>query len=183
MGDIVGLVNEAMTKFDQEESARLQAKMDKGQFTLDDFMAQLGQVQKLGPMGKIMGMIPGMSEMTKGLQEGVVEGEMGKMRAIYNSMNRKERVKPDLLDGPRRRRIAMGAGVDVSEVGKFMKQFTMMRDMMRAVGGMGIGGKMRMMQGLMSGKLNNLGMPGGPMLRTKKSGFMEKKDRNKKKRR
>jgi signal recognition particle subunit SRP54 len=185
MGDIVGLVNEAMTKFDQEETARLQAKMEKGQFTLDDFMAQLGQVQKLGPMGKVMGMIPGMSELAKNvdMDEGGVEKQMGRMRAIYNSMNRKERLKPDLLDGPRRRRIAAGAGVAVSEVGQFMKQFTMTRDMMRAIGGQGMMGKLKMMKGLMSGGLANLGMPGGPMIRTKKSGFMEKKDRNKKKRR
>jgi signal recognition particle subunit SRP54 len=185
MGDIVGLVNEAMTKFDQEETARLQAKMEKGQFTLDDFMAQLGQVQKLGPMGKVMGMIPGMSELAKNvnMDESGVENQMGRMRAIYNSMNRKERAKPDLLDGPRRRRIAAGAGVAVSEVGQFMKQFTMTRDMMRAIGGQGMMGKLKMMKGLMSGGLANLGMPGGPVLRTKKSGFMEKKDRNKKKRR
>ena len=185
MGDIVGLVNEAMTKFDQEETARLQAKMEKGQFTLDDFMSQLGQVQKLGPMGKVMGMIPGMSELAKNvnMDEGGVETQMDRMRAIYNSMNRKERQKPDLLDGPRRRRIAAGAGVAVSEVGQFMKQFTMTRDMMRAIGGQGMMGKLRMMKGLMGGGLANLGMPGGPTLRTKKSGFMEKKDRNKKKRR
>ena len=185
MGDIVGLVNEAMTKFDQEETARLQAKMEKGQFTLDDFMSQLGQVQKLGPMGKVMGMIPGMSELAKNvnIDEGGVETQMDRMRAIYNSMSRKERLKPDLLDGPRRRRIAAGAGVAVSEVGQFMKQFTMTRDMMRAIGGQGMMGKLKMMKGLMGGGLANLGMPGGPVLRTKKSGFMEKKDRNKKKRR
>jgi signal recognition particle subunit SRP54 len=185
MGDIVGLVNEAMTKFDQEESARLQAKMEKGQFTLDDFMSQLGQVQKLGPMGKVMGMIPGMSELAKNvnMDEGGVETQMDRMRAIYNSMSRKERLKPDLLDGPRRRRIAAGAGVAVSEVGQFMKQFGMTRDMMRAIGGQGMMSKLKMMKGLMSGGLSNLGMPGGPVLRTKKSGFMEKKDRNKKKRR
>jgi signal recognition particle subunit SRP54 len=108
---------------------------------------------------------------------------MDRMKAIYNSMSRKERAKPDLLDGPRRRRIAAGAGVQVSEVGQFMKQFTMTRDMMRAIGGQGMMGKLKMMKGLMGGGLANLGMPGGPVLRTKKSGFMEKKDRNKKKRR
>jgi signal recognition particle subunit SRP54 len=95
----------------------------------------------------------------------------------------KERKKPDLLDGPRRRRIARGAGVELNEVSQFMKQFEMSRDMMRAVGGMGMLGKMKLMKGLMSGGLNNLGMPGGPMLKTKRSGHMEKKDRNKKKRR
>ena len=185
MGDIVGLVSEAMTKFDQEEQARIQAKLEKGQFTLEDFMSQMGQIKKLGPMSKVMGMIPGMSELTKQMNmgEGDVEGQMVRMRAIYDSMNKKERAKPDLLDGPRRRRIASGAGVEVQEVGQFMKQFEMSRDMMRAVGGMGMMGKLKMMKHLMSGNLAGLGMPGGPMIRTKKSGFMEKKDRNKKKRR
>src|SRR5262249_7167900 len=174
MGDIVGLVSEAMEKFDAEETAKLQAKMEKGQFTLDDFIAQMSQVKKLGPMGKVMGMIPGMGELSKQMNmgEGEVEKQMGRMRAIYDSMNKKERKNPDVLDGPRRRRIARGAGVDVNEVGQFMKQFEMTRDMMRAVGGMGMMGRLKMMQALASGKLSNLGMPGGPMLKTKKSGWM-----------
>src|SRR4051812_6800242 len=185
MGDILGLVQDAMTKFDQEEIAKQQAKLEKGQFTLDDFMAQMGQVQKLGPMSKVMGMIPGMSEMTKQMNmgEGEVEGQMARMKAIYNSMNKRERQKPDLLDGARRRRIARGAGVELNEVGQFMKQFEMSRDMMRAVGGMGMMGKVKMMQALMSGKLSNLGMPGGPMIKTKKSGWQAPKDRNKRKKR
>jgi signal recognition particle subunit SRP54 len=115
--------------------------------------------------------------------EGDVEQEMGHMRAIYDSMTREERKKPDMLDGMRRRRIAGGAGVDLQEVGKFMKQFEMSRDMMRAVGGMGMMGKLKLMKSLMSGNLANLGMPGGPMIRTKKSGWMAPKDRNKKKKR
>src|SRR5687767_8113767 len=183
MGDIVGLVQTAMTNFDQDELAKQQAKLDKGQFTLDDFMSQMGQVQKLGPMNKVMGMIPGMGDLTKGMPEGEVEGQMGRMRAIYNSMSKRERLKPDLLDGARRRRIARGAGVELNEIGQFMKQFEMSRDMMRAVGGMGMMGKMKLMKSLMSGQLSNLGMPGGPMLKTKKSGWQAPKDRNKKKRR
>src|SRR5436305_9629788 len=80
MGDIVGLVTEAMDKFDQEETAKLQAKMEKGQFTLDDFMSQIGQMKKLGPMSKVMGMIPGMSELSKQMNmgEGDVEKSMGR---------------------------------------------------------------------------------------------------------
>src|SRR5213079_827943 len=70
MGDILGLVKEAYEKFDQEETAKLQAKMEKGEFTLDDFMAQMGQVKRLGPMGKVMGMIPGMNELTKQMNMG-----------------------------------------------------------------------------------------------------------------
>jgi signal recognition particle subunit SRP54 len=98
-------------------------------------------------------------------------------------MNREERKKPDLLDGMRRRRVASGAGVQLNEVGQFIKQFEMSRDMMRAVGGMGMVGKLKLMKSLMSGGLSNLGMPGGPMLKTKKSGWMEPKDRNRKKKR
>jgi signal recognition particle subunit SRP54 len=134
-------------------------------------------------MTKLMGMIPGMSGLTQHVKDGEIEGQMSRMRAIYNSMNKAERKNPDLLDHGRRRRVARGAGIDASDVGQFMKQFEQMRGMMKSVGGMGMGGKMSLMKSMMSGGLNNLGMPGGPMFRTKKSGFMEKKDRNKKKRR
>jgi signal recognition particle subunit SRP54 len=185
MGDILGLVKDAYEKFDKEETERLQAKMEKGEFTLDDFIQQMTQVRKLGPMQKVMGMIPGMAESTKQMNmgEGDVEGELNRMRAIYDSMTRAERRKPDILDGMRRRRIAAGAGVNVQEVGKFMKQFEQSRDMMRAVGGMGMMGKLKLVKSLMSGNLAGLGSPGGPMIRTKKSGWQEPKDRNKKKKR
>jgi signal recognition particle subunit SRP54 len=183
MGDIVGLVNEAMDKFDEEQTTRLQEKMEKGQFTLDDYMAQMTQVKKLGPMGKVMGMIPGMNELSKtlGQNEGVVEKQMGRMHAIYHSMSKKERKNPDLLDGNRRRRIAAGAGVLPQEVSQFIKQFEMTRGVMRSFTGMGAMGKMRAMKQLMGGGLSGLAGAGG--LRTKKSGHMEKKDRNKKKKR
>jgi signal recognition particle subunit SRP54 len=136
-------------------------------------------------MGKTMGMIPGMSELTKqiGQNEGMVEGQMNRMQAMYNSMTKAERKKPDLIDGNRRRRIAAGSGVQTQEVGQFIKQFEMSRDMMRAVGGAGMAGKMKLMKGLMGGGLGALGQGGGPLLRTKRSGWQEPKDRNKKKKR
>lgn len=185
MGDIVSLVNTAMEKFDQDEAARLQEKMKKGEFTLEDFMAQMNQVKRLGSLGSIMEMIPGMSALTRNmnLKGDELEGQMGQMRAIYDSMTKKERLKPDMIDGGRRRRIARGAGVDHNAVGQFLKQFEMSRDMMKAVGGMGMRGQMGLMRNLMSGNLASLGMPGGPQLKIKKSGHMEKKDRNKKKKR
>src|SRR5205823_7047846 len=117
------------------------------------------------------------------MSDGDVEGQMGRMQAIYNSMTRKERSSTDLLDGPRRRRIARGAGVQLNDVSQFIKQFEMSRDMMRAVGGMGMMGKLKLMKSLMSGNLAGLGTPGGPMIKTKKSGWMAPKDRNKKKKR
>jgi signal recognition particle subunit SRP54 len=185
MGDVLQLVSTAMEKFDQDEAARLQAKMEKGEFSLEDFMAQMNQVKKLGSMSKLMDLIPGMSAMKSQLNmDGdEVEGEMGRMRAIYDSMTKKERSKPESIDGNRRRRIARGAGVEPSAVGQFLKQFEQTRDTMKAVGGMGMRGKLGLMKSLMSGNLAGLGMPGGPQLKVKKSSFMEKKDRNKKKKR
>src|SRR3954465_8026319 len=111
MGDILGLVKEAYEKFDQEETAKLQEKMEKGQFTLDDFMAQMTQIRKLGPMGKVMGMIPGMNELTKqmGQSDGDVENQLNHMKAMYDSMTRAERRNPDVIEHGRRRRIAAGA--------------------------------------------------------------------------
>src|SRR3954464_7523780 len=114
MGDIVGLVTTAMEKFDMEKQAELQAKMEKGTFTLEDFMAQMSQVKKLGPMGKVMGMIPGMGDMMKQVKmnEGDIEKSLKRMQAMYQSMTTAERKKPDLIEHGRRRRIARGAGVD-----------------------------------------------------------------------
>jgi signal recognition particle subunit SRP54 len=185
MGDMLALINTAVEKFDKDEAERLQAKMEKGNFTLEDFMAQMGQVNKLGSMSKIMQMIPGMSAMTKqmNMNEGDIEKQMKRMRAIYNSMSTKERKNTDLVDGNRRRRIAKGAGVQLNEVGQFIKQFEQSRDMMKAVGGMGMGGKLQLMKHLMSGNMAGMMAGGGPIIKTKKSGYMEKKDRNKKKRR
>jgi signal recognition particle subunit SRP54 len=183
MGDLVGLATEALAKFDADQTAKLAAKMEKGTFSLEDFMSQMGQVRKLGSMGKIMGMIPGMSELTRqiGQNEHMVEGQMNRMQAMYNSMTVAERKKPDLIDGNRRRRIARGAGVQVNDVGQFIKQFEMSRDMMRAVGGSGMAGKMKLMKGLMGGGLAGLAQGGNPLLKTKRSGWQEPKDRNKKK--
>lgn len=182
MGDIVGLVEEAHTKFDMEKQAELAAKMEKGNFTLEDFIGQMSQIKKLGPMTKILGMIPGMSELAKQANMGGndVEQQMGRMQAMYDSMSRVERQKPDMIDAPRRRRIARGAGVDVQVVGQFLKQFEMSRNMMKAVGGMGALSRMRMMKGLMSGDLGAIAAPGQNLLRTKKSGWQAPKDRNKK---
>jgi signal recognition particle subunit SRP54 len=96
------------------------------------------------------------------MNEGAVEKSMGRMEAMYNSMTKKERANTDLIDGPRRRRIARGAGVQPNDVGQFVKQFETARDMMRAVGGMGMMGKMRFMQQVMGGRLAGLGQMGGP---------------------
>jgi signal recognition particle subunit SRP54 len=148
-------------------------------------MGQLAQIRRLGDMKAIMEKIPGMSQVTRqfGMGGDEMEQQMGQLQAIYSSMTQKERGNIALLDGSRRRRIARGAGVEVHAVGQFIKQFETMRDTMKAVGGMGLKGRLSMMRHLASGNLAGLGMPGGPTIKVKKSGFMEKKDRNKKKKR
>src|SRR5688572_4447250 len=153
MGDILALVEKAQKTFDAEQQQKLAEKMEKGQFTLEDFMGQMGQIKKLGDIGRVMEMIPGMGKMVSqfGMQSEDVEQQMGRMKAIYDSMTIKERKKPDILDGPRRRRIARGAGVEFTEVSQFIKQFEQARDLMRAVGGMGMMGRMKLMQSMASG--------------------------------
>ncbi len=185
MGDILALVDQAQQKMDMESAQQLQEKLAKGQFTLEDFMAQISQVRKLGPMGKVLEMIPGMKQITAGMNmgDGEVEGHMDRMQAIYRSMTPGERKDTDKLDAGRRRRVARGAGVELNEIGQFIKQYEGTRDMMKAMGGMGIGGKMKLMKELASGRLSSLGMPGGASLRVKKGGWQAPKDRNKKKRR
>ncbi|MFT3786722.1 MAG: signal recognition particle protein [Tepidisphaeraceae bacterium] len=185
MGDVVGLVNEAMDKFNMEEAEKLNKRLEKGQFTLDDFIHQMSQVKKLGPMSKIMGMIPGMSELSKNVGMGgdAVEGQMKKMEAMYHSMTKDERKNPDVIEHRRRQRIATGSGVQPQDVSVMIRQFTQARDMMRAVGGMGLMGRLKLMKGLTSGGLANLGPAAAGALRMKKGGWQEKKDRNKKGRR
>jgi signal recognition particle subunit SRP54 len=181
MGDVVGLVNEAMEKFDMEEAEKMNARLEKGQFTLDDFVKQMTQIKKLGPMQKIIGMIPGMGDLSKqaGLGGEAMEGQMKRIEAMYHSMTLEERRDPDTIEHRRRNRIAKGAGVQPQDVSLMVKQFTQMRDMMRAVGGMGIMGRMKLAKALAGGGLGGLAQATGTGLRIKKSGWQEKKDRNK----
>lgn len=116
-------------------------------FTLDDFMAQMAQVKKLGPMSKVMAMIPGMDDMMKqvNMKEGDIEKALTTMCAMYNSMTPSERSDPSCIAHERRKRIAQGAGVATTDVIKFIKDFQQSRDMMAAVGRMGLCGKFRLM--------------------------------------
>ncbi len=183
MGDVVGLVNDAMQKFDAAQTAKINEKMLKGQLTLDDFMDQMAQVSKLGSVGRVMNMLPGMQGFTRDLKlkESDMDKQVVRMRAIYNSMSKGERKDPDLVNGPRRRRIAEGAGVQPNDVSQFIKQFETSRDLMQSFGGLNMARKVQVINQLMSGGLVSLASSFG--LRNRKSTFMEKKDRNKKKRR
>ena len=155
MGDVVSLVEKAKEVVDQKEAERLAEKMRKSDFDLEDFLAQMGQMKKMGPLGDIMKMMPGMGNVQVGARE---EKMLGKTESIILSMTLKERRKPDILNGSRRARIAKGSGTQVSDVNALIKQFSQMRDMMRMMKG-GKGKEMMRRLGQMGGGRG--GFPGG----------------------
>ncbi len=133
MGDIVSLVEKAQEDIDVEEAARLEEKMLKNTFDLEDFKQQLKQLRSMGPLGDLMGMIPGM----KGIKDvDIDEKRLTRIEAIINSMTLVERRRPQILNGSRRKRIASGSGTKVQDVNQLIKQFQSMRKMMKKFGKM-----------------------------------------------
>ncbi|MGP1585448.1 MAG: signal recognition particle protein [Schwartzia sp. (in: firmicutes)] len=134
MGDVLSLIEKAQTVYDLEEAKKMEKKLRKDEFTLDDFLSQLQQVRKMGSFEQILGMLPGMGNLKKQL-EGVDVDLNGKeikhVEAIIRSMTPKERADITLINGSRRKRIAMGSGTRVQEVNKVLKQFAEMRKMMK----------------------------------------------------
>jgi signal recognition particle subunit SRP54 len=129
MGDIVTLVEKAQKQFDEEKAVKLEERLRKAQFTLDDFLQQIQQVRTMGPLDQLAGMIPGMGRLPAGAQ--IDENALVKVEAIIRSMTREEREKPQVLNGSRRRRIALGSGTTVQDVNRLLKQFEDMRKMIR----------------------------------------------------
>ncbi len=147
MGDVVSLVEKAQETIDQKEAEKMAEKLRKAEFDLEDFLAQMQQVKKLGSMQSIMGMIPGMSGMQ--LPDGA-DQQMARTEAIIKSMTKQERRKPEILNGSRRQRIANGAGVKIVEVNQLMKQFQQMQKMMKMMKGGGGKKMMRQMEAMQS---------------------------------
>ena len=137
MGDVLTLVERAQETFDQQQSAKMEEKLRKGSFTLEDFLDQLQQIQKMGPLGQIMGMLPGMGGMAKEAQAAVDRGDLSRIEAIIRSMTPRERRDPAILNASRRRRIATGAGTELTEVNKLVKQFGEMQKLMKQFSGAG----------------------------------------------
>ncbi|MCG8587451.1 MAG: signal recognition particle protein [Pirellulales bacterium] len=151
-GDIVTLAQQAQQKLDQDEMVRQQELLEKGQFTLDDFKKQLQQITKLGPMQKVMGMLPGMGQLKEAMDGVDAEQDMKRMFGIIDSMTAKERRDPKkIIDTSRRRRIAAGAGVEPKEVSDLVKQFDAMASVMKEMAGMGMRERMRKVQELQQG--------------------------------
>lgn len=142
MGDVVSLVEKAQENIDQKEAEKMAEKLRKAEFDLEDFLAQMQQVKKMGSMQSILGMMPGMSGMQ--LPEGA-DKQMARTEAIIRSMTPQERRKPELLNGSRRKRIADGSGTKIVEVNQLMKQFQQMQQMMKMLKG---GGSKKMMRQL-----------------------------------
>lgn len=137
-GDVVSLVEKAMEKIDREESEKMASKMMQGRFDLNDMLSQLKQIQKLGSMGSIIGMIPGLSKFKNQIeQSGIGDNLIKKQEAIILSMTVQERKNPDIIKASRKKRIAAGSGVEVHEVNKLLKSYEQMSTMMKKMGKMG----------------------------------------------
>ena len=133
MGDVVSLVEKAQQVVDVENAEKLEKKLKENTLTLDDFLDQLQQVRKMGPLKDIIGMIPGMGKKMEGMN--VDENQLKNVEAIIRSMTHEERMRPDIIEGSRRNRIACGSGTSVQDVGQLLKQFKQMKKMFRHLSG------------------------------------------------
>jgi signal recognition particle subunit SRP54 len=132
MGDILGLIEKAQAAYSADESAQDAEKMLSGRFTLDDFAKQLKQIKKLGPLGQVLGMMPGQfGAMAKQIDPHDAEDQLKGVEAIIGSMTKTERQDPTILNASRRRRIAAGCGKEVQDVNRLMKQFRDIQTVMK----------------------------------------------------
>ena len=143
MGDILSFVERVQENVDQEEAEKTAKRMMENRFTLEDFRSQLNQIKKMGPIGQLVGMIPGAGQMAGAAQEAVDSGQMKRIEAIIDSMTPDERRRPEIIKASRRRRIAIGSGTSTAEVNRLLKQFVEMQRMMKMISG----GKMPRMGG------------------------------------
>ena len=158
MGDIVSLVEKAAENIKAEDAARMAKKLKKGSFDLEDLRGQLQQMKKMGGMGALMNMMPGMGQMKKAMAGASIDEKMfDRQIAIINSMTKAERAAPDLLNARRRIRIAKGSGTRVEDVNKLMKQHRQMADMMKKVSKGGLGNLAGMFGGKLGGMVPGLG--------------------------
>ena len=153
MGDVLTMIEKAQESLDEEKSRQMVQKMKKNQFDFEDYLESMNQMKKMGGIGALLGMLPGMGgSQMKQIEDAVDEKKMARIEAIILSMTIKERQNPDLLNPSRKRRIAKGAGVDISEVNRLVKQFEQSKKMMKQMPGL-MGGKGRFGKKGMFGKL------------------------------
>ena len=140
MGDVLSLIEKAQEEFDQKEALLLEKKLKKKKFDLEDFKKQLSQIKKLGPLDQLLGMIPGMGQVKQLKNMKPDEGELVKIEAIIDSMTRKERANYKIINGSRRKRIALGSGTKVQDVNRLLKNFAQMKKMMEKITSKGFAG-------------------------------------------
>tara|TARA_Y100000758_G_scaffold297408_1_gene257316 strand:+ start:3680 stop:5173 length:1494 start_codon:yes stop_codon:yes gene_type:complete len=143
MGDVETLIEKAEETFEKEQAEAAAARMLEGTFTLDDFLEQLRQIRKMGPVGDVMKMVPGMGQQLKDVETDLDERRIDRIEGIIHSMTPAERADPDVIDGSRRARIAAGSGTQVNEVSQLVRQFREMRKLMKQMGGAGSKGRGR----------------------------------------
>ncbi len=157
MGDILTLIEKAELQVNEEKAREMSQKLRKAEFDYNDFLEQMSQIRKMGGVASIMSMMPGMGQLKGGMPE-VDESAMGRVEAIILSMTKEERANPSLMNPSRKQRIARGAGVDISEVNRIVKQFDQMKKMMKQFSGM-MGKKGRGGMGGLGGMLGKFKMP------------------------
>ena len=136
MGDVLSLIEKAQSAVDQKKAQELEQKIRNQSFTFDDFLDQMNQMKNLGPIEDLLAMVPGMNnKMLKGIN--VDQKDFSRVEAIITSMTKEERQKPDIIDVSRKKRIALGSGVQVTEVNKLLKQFKELKKMMKQFSSMG----------------------------------------------
>ncbi len=155
MGDILTLIEKAELQMDEEKAREMSQKLRKAEFDYNDFLEQMNQIKKMGGLASIMNMMPGMGQMKGGIPE-VDDSAMNRVEAIILSMTKEERANPSLMNPSRKQRIAKGAGVDISEVNRIVKQFDQMKKMMKSLPGM-MGGKKG--RGGLGGMFGRMKMP------------------------
>ncbi|MCS7002673.1 MAG: signal recognition particle protein, partial [Dehalococcoidia bacterium] len=141
MGDVLTLIEKAQATFDREEAIRMEKKLRTATFDLEDFLNQIQQVKRMGPLQQVMEMIPGFSRIAKQIPQGAQDKELKRIEAIIRSMTPMERRQPEIINGSRKRRIAKGSGTTPADVNALLSQFEatrkMMKQMMKAGGRMG----------------------------------------------
>lgn len=147
MGDVLSLIEEVQDKTDHKEAEKLAKKLKTGKgFNLEDFRDQLNQMNNMGGIAGLMDKLPGMGQLPQGAMAQVNDKEFVKLGAIIDSMTRKEKIKPDIINGSRKKRIAKGSGTQIQDINKLLKQFKQMQKMMKKMSGKG--GMAKMMRGL-----------------------------------
>ena len=151
MGDVLSLIDKVQSNIDEQEALEMAKKMRSNEFTLEDFLSQMQQIKKMGPLKDLMGMLPGMGKFDLDAALGGVDPqkEMAKTEAIIQSMTKEERANPSILNGPRKKRIAAGCGRSIADVNRLLKQFEDMKKMMKQLNNMQKGKKgMKGMKGM-----------------------------------